>query len=368
MRQSLTRLALLFSGWLLVSGAAECAFRLLGDRPSLDLQHLYGAFGQESYRLAPNVDTAANWSSGRLTVHTDELGLRCDSERRFATRNGETIDALFLGDSQGFGNGVAFEDSLAGAAVVAAARDGFRLANASVGGHSASTQLELAAWLNDQHTFKARNYVLLVTPAIAQGGDHIVHALVGKDGRLYDGQPGFLAECRLWTKTHLVTYARIRDAARNSGIGVENNNDVPFIFGFYEAGSDAEQRRQQAFNRFVARLKKFASAEGARVHLVYVPLTLEMDFAPIKAAAAARGMSVDRDAPLRACTEAARTFGLTVENLRPALEALHAKGDRLHLPGDFHYDAELSRVCGARMWEALRPALLKAEPIVSNQR
>lgn len=367
MRRNLTCLGLVVASWLLVAGAAEGAFRLLGDQPSLDLKNLYSSFGSGSYKLASNVDTAATWSSGRLTVHTDQLGLRCDGERHLATRPGGSVDVLFLGDSQGFGNGVSFEDSLAGSAALAIAHDGYRAANASVGGHSAATQLQLAEWLRDAQGLKAANYVLLVTPAIAQSGDFLSRAMVGNDGRLYDGVPTLLPTLRMWAKTSLVTYSRVRDAARHGGFTAEPAKDAPFVFGFYAA--DAAERQQQSFTRFVGRLKEFAASHGARVHLVYVPLTLEMDFEPIRASAAARGLVLDRDVPLRTCTAAARAHGLTVQNLRPLLESLHAKAtEPLHLRGDFHYNAEVSRACGHLIWDALRPALPKNQSLVLNHR
>jgi len=38
-------------------------------------------------------------------------------------------------------------------------------------------------------------------------------------------------------------------------------------------------------------------------------------------------------------------------NLRPALEEIQARGGRLHLEGDFHYDAETSRACAELLWK-----------------
>ena len=360
-------IGIVVAGWVLVSGGAELVFRLLGDQPSLDLQHLYASFSRGNYRLAANVDTAANFAAGRLTIHTDPLGLRCDEQRRFGTRAGDQVDVMLLGDSQGFGNGVQFESSLAGSAAIAAASDGFRVANASVGGHSASSQLQLAEALHREYGIKVSNYVLLVTPAIAQGGEHLNRATVGADGRLYDGPVGYQAAFRVWMKTNLVAYSRVRDAVRNSNLIPEPQKDVPFVINFYRTGA-AEAELRQSFAGFAARLKNFAATQGARVHLVYVPLTLEMEFDPIRSSAAARGIQVDRDVPRRICSDVARSLGVPFHDLRPILEALHAQGNPLHLRGDFHYNQELSRACGVRIWEALRPAMAKPTHIVSQQR
>ena len=64
----------------------------------------YEQFG-EGYRHRPSVDTGADWSTGHFSVHTDDIGLRCDAARRMGSKPGDTIDVLFMGDSYGFGNG-----------------------------------------------------------------------------------------------------------------------------------------------------------------------------------------------------------------------------------------------------------------------
>src|SRR5690606_16278210 len=97
------------------------------------------------------------------------------------------------------------------------------------------------------------------------------------------------------------------------------------------------------------------------------PLTLEMEFEPVRQAAAARGIEIDRDVPLRACMAAVREAGVTFDNLRPILESLHRQGDPLHLRGDFHYNPVLSRACGERIWKTLHPIIAKARLTASNR-
>lgn len=365
MARLLKPLATVALGWLLTSALAEVAFRATGDRPSLDLERLYTAFANGNYKLAPNVDTAASLPTGLLTVHTDPLGLRCDEARTFALAPGESVDVLLLGDSQGFGNGATFADSLAGATALAASTQGARVANASVGGHSAASQLQLAEWLHREGHIKPAHYVLLVTPAIAQSGDYLNRANVGADGRLYGHMPNASALLRVWARTHLVSYGRVRDALRHSGLDFEPAKDVPFVFNFYRTG-EAEEKLQASFARYVRQLTQFAATHRARVHLVYVPLTLELEFEPIRASAAAHGLSIDRDVPRRVCAAVARACDVSFLDLRPVLEALHARGDLLHLPGDFHYNPELSRNCGTRLWESLQPAISKTTPLASH--
>lgn len=361
MRSFVQFLGMAFLAWVVAALGAELAFRAYGDRPTFDLHGMYAPFEDGMYRLATNVNTAANWSSGRLTVHTDSLGLRCDQDRRFATNPNDTIDVLLLGDSQGFGNGVSFEESLAGSLAISARTEGFRVANASVGGHSAATQLLLAQRLREHEGVKASHYVLLVTPAMGQSGGHLSRARVGMDGRLYGETTGRVALARTWAKTNLVIYARIRDALQNSGIGAEPSKEAPFVFKFYEAGP-AEENLRRSFSDYLARIKQFAIQNGAQVHLVYVPLTLEMDFASIKAAAAARGMTIDSNVPLRVCESVASQHDMGFHSLKPVLQALHDQAKPLHLKGDFHYDRELSVACGRNLWNALKPILSSSNP------
>ncbi len=130
---SVNRGVLIALVWVLSIPVAEVVFRLLGDRPSDDLAGL--VYGIWSGTLLPwlLIDTEAKWAAGKFTVHTDRLGLRCDGERRLALDRGSKVDVLFLGDSQGFGNGVSFEESICGAVAELGLHDGMRIANASVG-------------------------------------------------------------------------------------------------------------------------------------------------------------------------------------------------------------------------------------------
>ena len=124
----------LLAAWLTSMPVAECVFRLARQRPSEDLGGLFVPFGHGSYKLGPWVNTQTPWAPGRFSVHTDGLGLCCDADRRLTTKAGDHLDLLSLGDSQGFGHGVSFRDSIAGSAAELAPTDGMRCANACVNG------------------------------------------------------------------------------------------------------------------------------------------------------------------------------------------------------------------------------------------
>ncbi|MEK7390974.1 MAG: exodeoxyribonuclease V subunit alpha, partial [Fibrobacterota bacterium] len=77
-------------------------------------------------------------------ICTDPLGLRCGMDGRPAIAAGYQIDTLVLGDSQAFGLGVDYEQSIVGVAAVLAAEEGRVVGNAAVGGHYLRNQVELA--------------------------------------------------------------------------------------------------------------------------------------------------------------------------------------------------------------------------------
>jgi hypothetical protein len=334
---------------------AEGAFRVLGDEPSVDLQGMYAQFTNGNYKLAPSVDTGARFAAGQLNVYTDSLGLRCDKARRFAVNPGSALDVLVLGDSQGVGNGVNFEHTIAGSLAIEADKHGVRVANASVGGHSLASQLEVAKWLVTAQRVKVANFLIFVTPAMIEESDKLNAAAVGPDGRLYGAPPHWRVRLRLWTKTHLVIYSRIRDAARNAGIGPDSAEASSAVLQFYTQGNHQEQNENRLL-AIVAKVCDFARQHGAAVQLVYVPLTVEADFAPMKDAAAKSGVTLDEDVPFKICSAVATQLSIPLHTLKPILKELNSRGEVLNVKGDFHYSAVLSEACGRELWSQLSVA------------
>lgn len=335
---------------------AEGAFRVLGDQASPEMKGLYMPFGDGAYKLLPNARTGANWASGSFTVTTDDLGMRCDSAHILACHGGETIDALVIGDSQGFGNGVNFASTIAGGAAEAAHASGLRIANASVGGHLAKNQFELIQWLEHEQGLKVANYILLLTPSMTVSCDGYTRAIVGEDGRIYDKPKSQRERSLIFLKSNSVAYPRVRNAIRNLGIGIQASSSAKFIFRVYGYGLN-EQKVQKELKDYLARFDEFARRNGARVWLVYVPLTVEVEFDSVLQAAKSQGISLDRDLPFRTCATVAGELGLPLRSLRPVLEGVRADVGELHLKGDYHYNADASKACGLDLWHWLAPAL-----------
>lgn len=347
--------------WLASIPAAELVFRLVGDEPSPDMRGLFVPFADGNYRLGPFVETHAFFAQGRVDVYADGMGLRCDKARRFAAKPGDAIDVLLMGDSQGFGNGVNFEETIAGTLAGIEAQRGYRVSNASVGGHNLASQYELARWLVEEQGLRVANFVLLLTPRMINAGSELNRATVGEDGRLYGDTVGLGPQLNLWTKTHLVTYSRVRDAVRNSGIGVDPTRGSPLVFKFYQIGKHSEAIRDELLAG-VEKLQAFADKNGAAIHLVYVPLTVESDFGPVRQAAAKSGLDLDPDIPLRIASSVAERLHVPLYNLKPVLEKIRAEGHPLNVTGDFHYSPILSQACGSSLAASLNLPLKERQP------
>jgi hypothetical protein len=330
---------------------AELAFRLLGDEPSADLRGLYTQFAGRNYKLASDVRTGARFASGFLSVFTDAYGLRADGAGRFAAKRDKPIDFLIVGDSQGFGNGVNFEDSIAGSMAALAAERGYRVSNSSVGGHSLASQLQVAKWLVEEQKLRVEHFVVLLTPAMIHSPDTLNQAIVGGDGRLY-GDSTITARLRRWAKSNLVIYSRLRDAVRNVGIGADPTADATTVFSFYDPFSD-QIMLQERLLRTVKAFNDFAMRHGAVVHAVYIPLTIEATFRSVSQTAAKQNVPLDPEVSFRLAATVASRLGIPLHDMRSVLREVHSSGQVLVVKGDFHYSPALSRACGATLWADL---------------
>jgi hypothetical protein len=194
--------------------------------------------------------------------------------------------------------------------------------------------------------------VYLFTPVAVATCGSFTTATVGPDGRLYGQATTRATIARTWIKTHSAAYGRVRDAIRSTGFGVQPDEETPFVFGLYRTG-EAEQGNIHLCAQVLQRLKTFASQGNASVQLVYMPLTLEMDFDAIQNGASQRGMAVDVNTPFRVLSAAAEKIDLPLHDLRPVLRTLHATGQPLSLFPDFHYTPAVSRASGLSIWEYL---------------
>lgn len=345
-RKFVLRAGLLAVVWTASALLAEGIFRLAGIVPADDLSGLYAQFGRTGYVHRPRVRTTADWYSGRFEVYTDDLGLRCGKSDRAAVTSGANIDVLVCGDSQGFGNGLDFEDSIAGALQARADRVGITVANSSVGGQTLADQMRLVEWLRHEKRVSYHVLLVLVTPRMIAKGSGLNRVFVDSDGRLYGKEPNSAMRLRTWAKTHVALYTALRDSILNLFSREQNRSTV---LNLYVVGDSQASRVRE----FCDMLRRTKDQTDAVVVIVYTPLVLEIGGEALARAAKQSGITVDFEAPWRIVERAAIELELPIIDLRPVLRREKAKGVSLSLKGDHHYNAETSRACSAEIWESL---------------
>jgi hypothetical protein len=339
--------------WVVSAGVAELAFRGLGEKPTSELAGLYESFGDGNYKHRAWVRADANWVTGRFTVQTDGFGLRCSRTDADKRRQNASVDLLLLGDSQGYGMGLGFEESLAGRLAQRGRSRSLTVSNASVGGHYLDNQFELARWLYGRG-LRSRNIIVLLTPAMLYSAGRLNRVRVGGDGRLYEGPPSLRQSATLWLKTHTVVYGMVRNTFREL-----LPRDTPQAVKLYERSLEDELRTRLASR--LAEFRDWAREYQSGVLVVYTPLALEMEFGPVREAALARGVVVDRELPARVAGSASAACGIPFHDLRPALAGEKAASRPLSLFRDPHYNARTSDACAERLWQAVEGVAAAAE-------
>jgi hypothetical protein len=303
------------------------------------------------------VNADADWFGAKFSVYTDRFGFRCDDSRRFAVEKEETIDLLIVGDSQAYGQGLNFDQSLAGALILQAAGDGVRAANMATGGHYLQNQLELLRWLTEHENLRVKHYLILITPYLLMSPHDRICADVGSDGRLYQGESSFWKQALVQIKTHFVLYSKVRNALRATILPPQTDPRATNTFlSEFESGA-AEAQRGEAFLAFMTSFKKWAREHDADAYLVYTPLTLEFEFESLRKAAKERGVTIDSGSPSRIAESVATTVAVPFYDLRSVLKAIYSTGQGMTLRGDPHYNSTVSVAAATKAWEALRPSL-----------
>jgi hypothetical protein len=335
--------------WVASIGVAEVVFRALGVHPTAEMEGLYEPFGASSYKQRPSVETTAESLQGQYMVRTDPLGLRCGGEETHS-RPGSTIDALLLGDSQGFGFGLNFEETIAGCLIERASREGVVFRNASVIGHDLTNQFGIARWLTEHERVRVKSFVVLITPfLIYMAGSKFPEIQIDVHGHFYYRDGSLSTSVRrayMWLRSHTVVVTKVWNTIR-----FLSPREAKVGLGMYEIDSDGSRQA-----KLLATLQEFHDwtvKNGSSLCVVYAPFVQEMEFGELQKAAQAKGIAVDRNAPYSvACAVAAR-LGIPIHDLRPTLANLHEIGWTLHIYGDKHFNASVGKPCAESIWSAL---------------
>ena len=329
--------------WIASIGGAEVVFRLLGQQPTTELAGLYEQFGS-GYKHRPWVTSDANWVSGSFSVITDREGLRVGAKDRDRPAT-SAEDLLVLGDSQAYGQGLSFEDTLVGQ-LATAARPAFTIRNAAVGGHYLENQFQLAHWLYEQG-MRPKAVIIFMTPYLVANAGRENHAEVGEDGRLYSNRRSWTRGFTMWLKMHTVTYGVLRNAAR----AVVPDETPPAVVFFATKNESSERTR---LGKSLTGFQQWANARNIPLFIVYTPLAVELEFGPVMQAAEAAHMRVDQDMPYRVARDVAAALHVSFYDLRPTLAERESAHQALSLYKDPHYNAATSRACAEQVWRAFQ--------------
>lgn len=335
--------------WLISVPAAELGFRLSGDRPTTELEGLYEGFGSLSYKHRAHVVADADWIEGRFSVATDGYGLRCGRGQANSVLPARDFDLLLLGDSQGYGQGLDFEQTISGVLSRLAARRAMSVGNASVGGHYLENQFELLRWLYERGV-RPRSVLILMTPYLLASSGRLNQAQVDSRGRLTNGVSSRREQFTLWLKTHTVVYARLRNSVREL-IPLGGRPEAPLLIRFYSLDSEASYRER--LFEFLTGLSRWTAERGVGLAIAYTPLAAEIDFGVIARAARERSIQTDPNMPYRTVEWVAGELGIRLFDLRPVLARARSAGQKLTLLKDPHYNAAVSEACAEAIWSSI---------------
>jgi hypothetical protein len=337
---------------------ADLTFRLLGDRPSEDLNGLFEGWVDGTYRLAKGVRTSAEFYSGPMEVYTDSLRLRTGAQPGRWHHRGDTTDILLLGDSQTFGNNLNWPETIAGQLDSLAQTAGWRVANAGTGAHSMRNQLDVARTLIEQDSLVPRRLVLLVTPVMMNNPGARNRVRVGEDGQLYQGEPTPIRRLTKWLKMNTTVYARARGTFRYvkeslvaDATAVDQRD--PGVLQFYNVETDAAAKRDSLVVQLDS-LNRLAREHGATAYVAYLPLAIEGTFDEVAQVAKERNVKVARDLPQSILAEAATRAEIPLIDVRPALDSAVSRRHPLTVVADPHYSAPLSGLIAGELWKGLR--------------
>lgn len=342
LRQTLGHVWIVALVWALSVPLAEIAFRLAGTPVAATMTGFYEPFGDSGYKLRSNASVLQDWVSGRFWVHTDARGFRV-GENAPAAPEGDP-DVLVLGDSQTFGQGVEFEQSVIGVFAAAARENGVSVANAAVGGHSFLDQIALAKSILGERRMRPRAVLFCLTARALAYPDSVSRFVV-VDGDLWDQQPTWTSRARTALSRNSALYVTLRNALkRGNAAGAASD-----IFALYATGPEREARIAP-LERALAELKAACDGAGASIVLAYLPLAIESKIDEMARDAHAAAAT---SAPLETARRLGADAGMPVIDCTPALDAVRSRGGQVSLVGDSHYGPAASREVGGLLWSAL---------------
>jgi len=254
-----------------------------------------------------------------------------------------------------FGSGLNYEETLAGRLSLHGGPQGIRVGDAAVNGHSVLDQLAAAKWLRETNKVSIDTYVLVMTCIMVKEPGHYYLVKVGADGRLYTTSIRPWMRAVMWLRTHSAAYGRIGKARIAQRGGKASGLFPIFVERFNTEKPEGVEETQLISG--LEEFKEWATAQGSKLLVVYLPIPLEIDPGENLDEAKRAGIAVDINRPRRICESASKKADLAYLDLFPAVKNFQTKGQTLNLKGDLHYTAEFWEYCWPEVWRFLEPSL-----------
>jgi hypothetical protein len=305
------------------------------------MEGFYTPLGDSGFRHKPNAHAFHNWYSGPFEVNTDPTGFRVGKDSLAAIP--KDVDILVIGDSQAFGQGVDFEQSLIGQFQSRAAKAGLTVANAAVGGHFLRNQAELCQWLARDQGVRPRLILVALTPRLLGNADAYSSVYV-HDGALFDHRPSRGVLIRKWLSAHSAVYIVARNAMRRASAEQDRAGGM---LEFYRTQLEHDAALD-AISRRIRDIRDSFAPTRPNLAFCYLPLAAEHR---IDELAASAGISADAAVPRRITARLAAEAQAPFIDLAPVIAQLQGAKEPITLDGDAHYNARTSEAVGRALWE-----------------
>lgn len=334
--------------WILSVFVCEAMYRIYGVSLTKSMEGFYDNFGNNGFKHRSNAAVTMNWYSGVFHVYTDNLGFRV---RDKSGQDGERlpkVDILVLGDSQAFGQGLDYGDTVIGSFAEKAATADLQVSNAAIGGHFLSNQVELSRWLIEKKGIRPKIILMCVSPRMLAFPETYSEAHV-RNGVLFDRKPSTVQLVRKWLASNSTVYIVARNAYRSIKGDTETSATV---LNLYLSGNIQKQRKE-AFVNQVTELRRLFWQNSPVFVICYLPLEVEERVEMLAEQMGAGWETVRGRAPAETSEAIAATLGAVSIDLSKIMAQVRQEGEPITLRGDPHYGKNLSHKCGESIWNSL---------------
>jgi len=344
-------------GTLVVSLAMlEVGLRAVGRHRSSPLVG-YWEPGGVSFRLKKNVTRTTYWPTTQFTVHTCDLGFR--ARQAGPRRLGGRPYYAILGSSEIFGDGLDYEQTIAGVLAERLERHGIDVVNMAA---PAQVLIEQSTTFKDfaESGRRPKPDIVLIclNPVVVAGYDDTHKDLTVEMGRLYAKDNWRIPLIKNWLESISADYSFFRDTFRNVQRKFFSRKDYDLSFYSEIYGRQQPVRtpaKTQDFLKHLKELEDYIRSLKARPVCVYTPTVGGFLLNKLKAEGKVDGRLFDTSFFPELIEAHCRAEGIQFINLEPFLKPRYDRGEKLNFDLDAHFNAPTSLVIGEFLYDSLKP-------------